>query len=157
MSSLPQPEIRIGDSWDHQVAGYHLARGIYNRAPHRSAGAGFFFDMGTGKTRAAIHLLDNSRAVKKVLIVSPKKVMAVWPGQFEEHSPRQDSRRVLVPAGKTVRDRAMEIADAVEDFDGRVMDGALIFNQFKGTGRLINIDQELSVDFQVDDLRDLKL
>jgi hypothetical protein len=41
--------------------------------------------------------------------------------------------------------------------DGRVMNGALIFNQFKGTGRLINIDQELSVDFQVDDLRDLKL
>jgi hypothetical protein len=41
--------------------------------------------------------------------------------------------------------------------DGRVMHGALIFNQFKGTGRLINIDQELSVDFNVDDLRDLKL
>jgi hypothetical protein len=41
--------------------------------------------------------------------------------------------------------------------DGRVLNGALIFNQFKGTGRLINIDQELSVDFGVDDLRDLKL
>ena len=41
--------------------------------------------------------------------------------------------------------------------DGRVMHGALIFNPFKGTGRLINIDQEVSVDFSVDDLRDLKL
>ena len=41
--------------------------------------------------------------------------------------------------------------------DGRVLNGALIFNQFKGTGRLINIDQELSVDFCVDDLRDIKL
>jgi hypothetical protein len=41
--------------------------------------------------------------------------------------------------------------------DGRVLNGALIFNQFKGTGRLINIDQELSVDFSVDDLRDIKL
>jgi len=41
--------------------------------------------------------------------------------------------------------------------DGRVLHGALIFNQFKGTGRLINIDQELSVDFSVDELRDLKL
>jgi hypothetical protein len=40
--------------------------------------------------------------------------------------------------------------------DGRVFHGALIFNQFKGTGRLINIDQELSVDFRVDDLRDIK-
>ena len=41
--------------------------------------------------------------------------------------------------------------------DGRVLHGALIFNQFKGTGRLINIDQELSVDFSVDELRDFKL
>jgi hypothetical protein len=41
--------------------------------------------------------------------------------------------------------------------DGRVLNGALIFNHFKGTGRLINIDQELSVDFGVEDLRDLKL
>jgi hypothetical protein len=41
--------------------------------------------------------------------------------------------------------------------DGRVIQGALIFNPFKGTGRIINIDQELSVDFAVDDIRDLKL
>ena len=41
--------------------------------------------------------------------------------------------------------------------DGRVVHGALIFNPFKGTGRLINIEQELSVDFTVDDIRDLKL
>lgn len=40
--------------------------------------------------------------------------------------------------------------------DGRVLQGALIFNQFKGTGRLINIDQELSVDFSVDELRDVR-
>jgi hypothetical protein len=41
--------------------------------------------------------------------------------------------------------------------DGRVVSGALIFNPFKGTGRVINIDQEVSVDFSVDDIRDLKL
>jgi len=40
--------------------------------------------------------------------------------------------------------------------DGRVLRGAVVFNQFKGTGRLINVDEELSVDFAVDDLRDLK-
>jgi len=40
--------------------------------------------------------------------------------------------------------------------DGRVLHGALVFNQFKGTGRLINVDQELSVDFSVEDIRDLK-
>ncbi|MBI1379600.1 MAG: hypothetical protein GC161_00760 [Planctomycetaceae bacterium] len=40
--------------------------------------------------------------------------------------------------------------------DGRVLKGALVFNQFKGTGRLINVDQEMSEDFSVDELRDLK-
>ena len=50
------------------------------------------------------------------------------------------------------------IADKVTLYfkDGRVMNGALIFNQFKGTGRLINIDHEISLDFSIDDLRDLK-
>ena len=39
---------------------------------------------------------------------------------------------------------------------GRVMRGALVFNQFKGTGRLINVDDEISTDFRADELRDLK-
>ncbi len=41
--------------------------------------------------------------------------------------------------------------------DGRTVHGALIFNPFKGTGRIINIDQELSVDFAVDDIRELRM
>jgi hypothetical protein len=41
--------------------------------------------------------------------------------------------------------------------DGRILHGALIFNPFKGTGRLINIDDEVSTDFGVDDLRELRL
>ncbi|HJO26614.1 MAG: hypothetical protein CMK00_08400 [Planctomycetes bacterium] len=41
--------------------------------------------------------------------------------------------------------------------DGRQITGAMIFNPFKGTGRLINIDSESSIDFQVDEIRDVKL
>jgi len=41
--------------------------------------------------------------------------------------------------------------------DGRVIHGALIFNPFKGTGRLINIDQEISIDFTVNDIRDIRI
>ena len=41
--------------------------------------------------------------------------------------------------------------------DGRVIHGALIFNPFKGTGRLIDIEKEISVDFAVDEIRDLKM
>lgn len=40
--------------------------------------------------------------------------------------------------------------------DGRVITGALVFNQFKGTGRLIDVDKEMSLDFGIDELRDVK-
>ena len=41
--------------------------------------------------------------------------------------------------------------------DGRSMSGAIIFNEFKGTGRLINVDEEISFDFRVDQVIDVKL
>jgi hypothetical protein len=41
--------------------------------------------------------------------------------------------------------------------DGRSMSGAIIFNEFKGTGRLINVDDEFSYDFNVDQVLDVKL
>ena len=41
--------------------------------------------------------------------------------------------------------------------DGRALSGAIIFNEFKGTGRLINVDEEISFDFNVDQVVDVKL
>jgi len=40
--------------------------------------------------------------------------------------------------------------------DGRVVTGALVFNHLKGTGRLINVDEEVSMDFSVDEIRDVR-
>ena len=40
--------------------------------------------------------------------------------------------------------------------DGRNIGGAIIFNSFKGTGRIINIEKEISVDFHIDELRDVR-
>ena len=40
--------------------------------------------------------------------------------------------------------------------DGRVIAGALIFNPFKGTGRLIDIEKDSSIDFAIEDVRDLR-
>jgi hypothetical protein len=40
--------------------------------------------------------------------------------------------------------------------DGRVVTGALIFNPFKGTGRVIDPVKEASINFDVKDIRDLK-
>jgi hypothetical protein len=41
--------------------------------------------------------------------------------------------------------------------DGRSLAGAIIFNEFKGTGRLINVDEEFSYDFHVDQVVDVKM
>ena len=41
--------------------------------------------------------------------------------------------------------------------DSRVLSGAVIFNEYKGTGRIINIDEEVSIDFSVDEVRDVRI
>lgn len=41
--------------------------------------------------------------------------------------------------------------------DGRSLSGAIIFNEFKGTGRLINVDDEFSFDFHVDQVLDVRI
>lgn len=41
--------------------------------------------------------------------------------------------------------------------DGRRVTGAIIFNEFKGTGRLINVEKEISFDFNVDQVVDVRM
>ena len=41
--------------------------------------------------------------------------------------------------------------------NGNKLSGAIIFNEFKGTGRLINVDEEISFDFEVDQIVDVEL
>ena len=41
--------------------------------------------------------------------------------------------------------------------DGRCVSGAIIFNAFKGTGRLINVEKEISFDFNVDQVLDVRI
>ena len=41
--------------------------------------------------------------------------------------------------------------------DDRSFEGAIIFNEFKGTGRLINVQTEVSFDFNVDQVVDVKI
>ena len=41
--------------------------------------------------------------------------------------------------------------------DGRCVQGAIIFNEFKGTGRLINVQDEISFDFTAEQILDVKM
>ena len=70
-------------------------------------------------------------------------------------------RRTLRPSREQIYDLLMNArqADWVELRleDGRCVSGAIIFNEFKGTGRLINVKQEISFDFNVDQVENVKL
>ncbi len=67
-------------AWLHQKRAYHFA--LARR------GTMLAMDMGTGKSRTAISLLDGWKA-DLALIVCPSKVVGVWPKQFELHSDRR--------------------------------------------------------------------
>ena len=70
-------------------------------------------------------------------------------------------RTIQKPSRERVFDLLMNArqADWVELSldDGRTVSGAIIFNEFKGTGRLINVDQEISFDFTVDQVTNVQL
>ncbi len=40
--------------------------------------------------------------------------------------------------------------------DGRAVDGMIIFNELKRVGRLINVNKEISVDYSVEDVREVR-
>jgi hypothetical protein len=71
------------------------------------------------------------------------------------------AERAVKPSREKVYDLLMNArqADWVELSleDGRSLCGAIIFNEFKGTGRLINVDEEVSFDFNVDQVVDVKM
>jgi hypothetical protein len=46
---------------------------------------------------------------------------------------------------------------AVQFVDGRVLDGALLFNPIKRSGKLINVDQEFSLDFDPLEVKEIKV
>ena len=73
-NQYPQTKIT---PWQHQIDGFNLATN------HNA----FYYawDMGAGKTKGGIDFC-NSLDSKMTLIVSPNRVMPVWPGQFLVHS-----------------------------------------------------------------------
>lgn len=41
--------------------------------------------------------------------------------------------------------------------DGRTVAGAVLFNESKGVGKVINVDEEISVDFRLDQIVAVRL
>lgn len=73
-----QPEIRKADSWDHQARAYNFTRSIGDVAM-------LAMEVGTGKTKVAIDVLNNRvPAGGLVVIACPLNVVPVWPDEFRK-------------------------------------------------------------------------
>ena len=90
-------------SWQHQIE----ALAFVEDKP----GSMLAMEMGTGKTKVAIDLMD-SHGYRRVLIVCPLSVVTgVWPGEFARHSPAPWT--VLPLARATVKDKQAQAEAAL--------------------------------------------
>ena len=91
-------------SWAHQRRAFWKAWG--KRA------AMLAMDMGTGKSKVAVDLVQN-RDDRSVLILCPRSVVGVWPREFERHAvARSEWHIVTLDTGSSTRNHALAIAGA---------------------------------------------
>jgi hypothetical protein len=79
---LPDIPISFGPThWEHQKQAFFFCNSLDASA--------LFMDMGTGKSRVVVDLVQNHPEEKKILIICPKKVVNVWPREFRKYSQKQ--------------------------------------------------------------------
>lgn len=88
--------------WPHQEQAWQLAQTLDNLY--------LAFDMGTGKTKTAIDII-NGLDLKIVLILCPKKPISVWKKQIPEHS--ATFYKVVAPETGTVKHKAKVIESEI--------------------------------------------
>lgn len=107
---LPDVPICNLPAWNHQRQAFWFAK------PQDAAVLDM--EMGTGKSRVTVDLLQNNDA-RRVLIVCPPKVVGVWPREFRKHAAKgrewhvEDGRR----AGRDGVLRIQGVADRVRMFE----------------------------------------
>lgn len=98
------PPIYVTKPWEHQCIGYNLIA--------TQPGTMLAYDMGTGKSKCVVDAVINLKP-GTVLIMCPKSVIDVWPGQFDTHAAGHDVRVVCLENGSIAK-RAKEMRIAVE-------------------------------------------
>jgi len=102
---LPPVPITVLPAWNHQKQAFWFAK---NKQSVMLA-----MDMGTGKTKVSIDILQNDNA-EKVLIACPSHVIHVWPNEFKKHCVDYDNWEiVLLNTGSTVRNSKL-LRSAIE-------------------------------------------
>lgn len=102
LATIEQPPLRVFDAWQHQLEAYQFAD------PRRWTMLAM--DMGTGKSKTTIDLAANSDA-RKILVLAPKSVLAVWRREFARHWPAAAGEiEVLILDKGTVAKNAQRVA-----------------------------------------------
>ncbi len=57
----------------------------------------------------------------------------------------------------SLRRATQEEKVSVEFIDGKVVEGAILFNETKGCGKVINVEEEVSVDFRVEQIAAVRI
>jgi SNF2 family DNA or RNA helicase len=100
--------------WAHQKVAYHYAYQLV----HDGGGMMLALDMGVGKSKIAIDLINNIFMNEPIdatgLIISPLSVVPVWPEQFALHSYRYHG---VIPLGRgySVEKKAQIIENELEE------------------------------------------
>ena len=94
--ALPQPAVRVFDAWNHQLEAYHFA--------HDKRAAMLAMAMGTGKSKVASDLLVN-RGHRKILVLAPASVLAVWRRELATHAPQIGDVLILDGSYGSVKDK----------------------------------------------------
>lgn len=101
----------------HQIRGANMALmtfGLVTGNPEKNKGFGFLFEMGCGKTLTTIAVMGaayKQGAIKKVLIVAPTSVCAVWPKDIEAQADFKAKVSVLF-GDKNKRIKELEALEA---------------------------------------------
>ena len=122
----------------------------------------FFWDIGSTNTYFAFHLLRPLAAKYGATIrYVPFNLGYVFRHHnyalTQEPAAKMKNRKVDLMRWAKRYDLAFQVPKEFPIKTSRVLRGALVFNEFKGTGRLINVEEEISFDFNVDQVLDVRI
>lgn len=124
------PEIpKVGTTpWSHQLrAFWFLFHKLGLSTPDPSGGALLAMDMGTGKTKVSIDLIQNS-VPRTVLITCPLAVVPTWPEEFEKHYSGGTGVRMAILDRGTVAKRTQEAKRVIEQAAGLGQMAVIVIN-----------------------------
>jgi len=108
--TLEQPEIRNFDAWRHQLEAFNFAKNL--------DAVMLNMEMGTGKTKVTIDVIQNDPNLRRILILCPVSVIGVWHREIQKHGVGFWNVPVLQGA---VKKRAELSAQALADNSGRTV------------------------------------